>query len=249
MPRTMKAEQVDQLMEQASEALTHMRYFEAEQLADRALGLARMSNDFERMARICLPLQEARRQRLLLALEAGEANGVTIVTAPPGEAPPAPGCYLFQPPLVGADCRRFRLAALAAQVPVAALCREPRTQLGLCPIVAIGQTTVRQRIEEPEDPAHPSMAWFVGAMEQLGDAAIESVDPGLDIDRQIDAVLARLDAVPDHEKLHQLLESLCHRAAVEFAANPRRAGSRQAANESDDEDPELDDDGGLDEAD
>ena len=56
------ARDIDAKMEHASEALARCEYFLCERLAGEALGAAREKNDFERLARICLPLQEARRQ-------------------------------------------------------------------------------------------------------------------------------------------------------------------------------------------
>jgi hypothetical protein len=66
------------------------------------------------------------------------------------------------------------------------------------------------------------------AGEQLGDAAIESIDPTAEPARQVDALLERLDAFPDHEKLHQALEEACQVAAKAYAgmSAPPRAASR-----------------------
>jgi hypothetical protein len=62
------------------------------------------------------------------------------------------------------------------------------------------------------------MAWFVDAMEALGDAAIEYLDPALPIVKRVDALLARLDAIPDHEGLHLALAEACQQAERETAA-------------------------------
>ena len=137
------------------------------------------------------------------------------------DMPLKPGCYLVQPPSVGADARRLRLAALRREIPIAIMCREPKSRMGLCPVVAIGQVTVRARIEPPKDWDKPDHKWFVGAMEQLGDAAIEMLDTGLELDRQVDFLLAALDAVPDHEKLHQVLAEVCREAAKGFVPSAR----------------------------
>ncbi|MHC4948099.1 MAG: hypothetical protein ACYTG1_07540 [Planctomycetota bacterium] len=222
-----KAELIDDLMEKASRSLAATSYFEAERLALKGLDMARQVADYERMARIVLPLQEARRQRLQLALDTGE---VSILGEPvTEESVIEPGCHLVQPPLVGADARRYRLAALAAEVPVAVLCREPHSQIGLIPVVAISPgTTVRTKVRPPRDAEAPDLAWFVDSMEAIGDWAIESIDPETEIFKQVDAILDRLDAIPDHEKLHQALAEACrdaHREQVrrqqEEAAAPR----------------------------
>ena len=207
-------EKVDEIMERAEAALRRSQWFEAERLAHRAVELARAQEDFALLARVCLPLQEARRQRIQ---EATGNRKLAILQADITEDMPLkPGCYLVQPPTVGADARRLRLAALRREIPVAVLCREPRSRMGLCPIVAIGQVTVRTRIDPPKDWEKPDHKWFLGAMEQLGDAAIEMLDTGLELDRQVDFLLAALDAVPDHEKLHQVLAAVCKEAAKGF---------------------------------
>jgi hypothetical protein len=159
-------------------------------------------------------LQEARRQRLQQAFDAKKVfilnSGVVE------EMRILPGCYIVEPPLVGADARRLRLAALRDEIPVAVLCREPINRMGLCPVVAIGGVTVRTRIQPAKNPDKPTLSWFANALEELGAFAIETVDAGHDLDKQIDDLLAKLDAHPDHEGLHQTLADLCRRAAKGF---------------------------------
>jgi hypothetical protein len=197
-------------MEKASAALRRNQWFEAERLAQKALEGARAARDFALMARITLPLQEARRQRMQAALD---KTGVKIVDEPFGEQPKLkPGCHLVQPPLVGADARRLRLFALEQEIPAAVLCREPRTKTGLCPIVCIGEVTIRARIAPPKNWDKPTVSWFAGAMEALGDAAIETLDRSALPVKQVDELLRRLDACPDHEKLHQALAAACEAA-------------------------------------
>ena len=224
-------EQIDALMEEASQALARTAYFQAERPAREALSLARDAEDFARMARIILPLQEARRQRYQQALDVGT---VTIIATPiEEEMAIEPGCYLVRPPQVGADARRLRLMALEQEIPVAVLCREPMTSLKLCPIVAISPgVTIRAKMHEPADPDHPDLAWFVEAMEALGDFAVNSLDPALTTLKRIDALLNRLETVPDHEGLHQALEEACQHMQQEQAGGgtagrgKRRSGSK-----------------------
>ncbi len=206
-----KTNRIKELLTSASAALKASNWFEAERLAQHALGLARRAGEWGMMARIILPLMEARRQRLQAALDCAKA--VRVLNTPIMEdMKPEPGVYIVEPPTVGADARRLRLAALRREVPVAVLCREPLTRLKQVPLVAIGETTVRVRLTPPKKLEAPDLKWFVAAMSDLGDAAIEMLDAGIDLDRQIDAVLACLDAVPDHEALHQLLIGLCQAA-------------------------------------
>ena len=105
------AAKIDELMGKASESLAHTAYFEAERLACRALEMAHAGRDYERMARIVLPLQEARRQRFQLALDTGEV--IVVEEEVTEEMDVAPGCYLIQPKQVGADARRLWLVVAA----------------------------------------------------------------------------------------------------------------------------------------
>jgi hypothetical protein len=112
--------------------------------------------------------------------------------------------------------------------------------MGLCPVVAIGAITVRTRIQPPKNLDKPTMAWFVDAIEQLGDFAVETVDSGHDLDKQIDDVMAKLDAHPDHEGLHHTLAELCKEAAKGFVRSeqdldPLEAELAEADEASDDE--------------
>jgi hypothetical protein len=229
---TVKTASVNSLMTKAQQALARNHWFEAERLCAKALDMARAEGDFNLMARIALPLQEARRQRMQAAFDSRKL--VVLEAALPDERSLEPVCYLVQPPLVGADARRLRLLALEREVPAMFLCREPKTQLGLCPVVAIGQVTVRTRIDPPRKWDKPDLAWFIDACEQLGDAAIETLDSGADIAKQVDALLERLDAVPDHEKLHQALAATCKEAARVYAGStpPPRAAVKIRTGES-----------------
>jgi hypothetical protein len=236
MPRT-KGDEIELGMEQVEAALRERRWFAAESLAAEAVRKARAAGRFGEIARILLPLQEARRQR---AAEASEKGKVRILDEHPPEGSPIDsGLLLVQPPLVGADARRLRLAALEQEVPLLVACREPLTRANTCPIVAIGETTLRVRIEPPRRPEAPTKAWFLAALEQLGDAAIAAIDPGQDLVRRIDHLIACLETHPDHEKLHQVLAELCREADRRgVVAAPRAADAVDAA--SDDPDPDAD---------
>ncbi len=215
-----KAARIDELLQKAQAALKATKWFECERLGQRALELAHNAGDFGRMRKSVLPLQESRRQRMQLAT-ALRGTKVKVLTEPLEEDHKLPqGMFMLQPPLVGADARRVRLRALQREVPTLVLCREPPTQLGLCPIVAIGLLTVRARIDAPEKPAAPTKEWFLWALEQLGDAAIGMIDTGIDAVRQVDTCVCLLDAVPDHEQLHTTLMSLCEQAEVEMREHP-----------------------------
>lgn len=226
MPVTGIARKIDDLMERASDALGHMRYFEAERMAVKALAMAREAGDFERMARIIMPLQESRRQRFQQALD---IEGVEIVDAPVEEDTVLEaGCYLVQPPLVGADARRLRLSSLANDVPVAIVCREPSDQLGLVPVVAITPgKTLRAKVRPPKKSKGVDQAWLVEALEELGDASLRAIDPELEITRRVDLLLMYLDALPEHEGMHIALEEACREAALAGPDKRGRSSSRK----------------------
>ncbi|MGA0172936.1 MAG: hypothetical protein ACO3NL_04710, partial [Phycisphaerales bacterium] len=178
-----RAEGVTDLMERAEAAMRRRAWFESERLASKALSIARAADDFDAMARILLPLQEARRQRLAEAFETKKV--LLIAEAPNEQTQVSPGIHLVEPPLVGADARRFRLLALEQEVPVAVVCREPITRMNECPVVAIGPVTIRTKIAPPKKPSAPTPSWMAKALEQLGDSALENLDTGMDLLKRI----------------------------------------------------------------
>lgn len=214
---------IDRLMEQASEALVATKYFECERLSVEALTQAYAVHDYERMARILMPLLEARRQKRLLAVDTGK---LTRVTQPFGEDyKPAAGCYLIEPPMVGVNGRDLRDRADAVGVPVLVVVREPMTRIGQWPVVMVGQVTVRTRLAPPANEK-PTIQWLLTASESLGDAAIASVDPTDDAFGRVDELVERIMTITDHEKLHQALEAAC-REAAELHAKGVRPQSRK----------------------
>jgi len=220
---------IDLMMERASEALVRMSYFEAERHAIKALERARHATDFERMSRICLPLQEARRQIRQLAIDAGVRSISTKPTGPGGEL--QAGCILLEPPRIGIEARNLRELAARREIPVMILAREPLTKTGHWPIVGVGDgnpfpVSVRTKVSPPQGGL-PTLEWFINAQEALGDAAIAKVDPRWPADHRVDDFLEMLPAVPDHEKLIQALAAACAQAALTGVSEvPRRPGMR-----------------------
>lgn len=234
---------VDVLMERASAALSATSYFEAEALAMRALDAARRARDYATLARIVLPLQEARRQ---IRQRACDEPGVRLAAGRSAlRSGPRPGCVLVCPPLLGIDGMRYRERAFGANVPVMVLTREPMPRSGphqgLWPIVAVGihrpdsllrpgpsdMVTLRTYVQPPPgtqpDPASPThdrlagpidQSWFVAAQEALGDAAIASLRDDEPPAVRVDRLLDMLQALPDHEKLMQRLERECREALL-----------------------------------
>jgi len=226
MSATSQTGTIDDLTARAAKAVKRAQLFEAERFARQALDLARDECDFARMAKIVPTLREARRQHIDAAADTGRMT--ILETQFTEEIGIEPGCYLVRPPLVGADARRFRLLAFSRKTPVAVLCREPLAQIGLCPVVAIsGGCTVRMKVDPPLDPDEPDIDWFLDAMDALGEAALETVDPEKEVVRRIDALLARIDAVPDYEGLHVCLEEACREAHEALSAKADGSPSAQ----------------------
>lgn len=227
---------IDATMERASVALESTDYFECEKLCERALRTARTMRDFERMARICLPLQESRRLKRQLACDAGPRSLIVRGSDVPKVV--EPGLYLVQPPMIGAEARSLRELADRKRVPVMVICREPLTRTGQWPIVAVGPRIFRAKVQPPvplervEEKVTkdswdqvPGVAWFEGVAEALGDAGFALLPDVEHPDYRVDDLLDLLDAHPLHEKLHQWLAEAC-RAAIGSKApiNDRRIG-------------------------
>ncbi len=179
-------------------------WFDAEDAAAAAVISARAESDFKGLAESVELLADARDHR-------GKAarNGKRVVVLDDAEALEAinePGRYMLRPPLVGRDARDMAITARQRRLPVLFLCREPRTQLGQCPVVALGLgVTVRIQVDEPDDPDAPSCPWFDAAASSLGQRAIDMVDETMPTLRRLDALLAALTAVPDHLGLHEAI--------------------------------------------
>lgn len=219
---------IDQTMERASKALVETDYHQAEQLCLRALSKARKASDFERIARICLPLQEARRQMRHLATDAGLR--VRVKKLPKKGSVIEPGCYLLEPPLIGWDGHTLRALARDQRVPVLVLVKEPTTSKGLWPIVGVGEgeferVVARVLLAAPPtgEVEVPDARWFLAAQEALGDAAIVKASREPLAAHRVEDLIELLDAVPDHEKLSQRLADTAREAMVQPPPSlPRR---------------------------
>jgi hypothetical protein len=217
-------------MERASAALARTDYFEAESLCLKALERAIRARDFTSIARIAMPLQEARRQRRHEATDVGAVTTLREFAASgTGAAALKPGCILIEPPMIGADARTLRALAERKRIAVMVLVREPTTASGRWPIVAVGGGTFRPAIVrvqvQPPERGQITPAWFLSAQEALGDAAIEKVKPTWPADHRVEDLLEYLEGVPDHEKLHQALAAAAREAATQPPTPyPRRRG-------------------------
>ena len=202
---------IDELTEEAATALASKRHFKAEALAHKAMLLAHDDSDFKRMSLAIPTLRQARICRLDAAMKIGT---LLVVDVPfEDDVTIEPGCYLIQPPLVGADARRLRLMAVSREINAVVLCREPVIRLGLVPFVALGSgATVRTKMKLPADIENPDLDWYASALEALGEAATE-LDPAMSVEKRVNTLLPRVDAIPEHAGLHQFLEESCREAA------------------------------------
>lgn len=215
MAAAVKSERIEDLIAKADQSLLRDLWFEAERLAGRALTMARQETNFDLMIRAVSPLWNARRERLDAATARG--SKVTILNeAVTEDMSVRKGIYLVQPPLVGADARRLRLIALAKEVPVLVLCREPLTKMKQTPIVAVGTgSTLRVRIGPPEKPDAPDKTWMLETLAELGNWAVANIDLTMPVIRRVDLLLDYLDALPEHEGLHHALEAACAEAMID----------------------------------
>lgn len=203
-------------MEKASAALLATDYFKTEELCQKAITKARRARDFERLSRIVLPLQEARRQRRHEAFDTGYRQVLSKLADL--KKPHAAGVYLLRPPIIGVDARIVRDAAQRKKVPIAVLAREPRTAAGMWPLVlTVPERSIRIQVAAPvaDEDAPPTAEWFMASIEALGDAAIKSLNPKDPAQFRVDDLLEFIDALPEHEKLHQRLTDECRIAMHE----------------------------------
>ena len=215
MPPAERTKSIQNLVDKATDAIAKEAWFDAEQGLERALAMSQGRHDFAGMAEILGLLSQARQGRRKQAYASRAA--IKIVDDEVTETTEVErGRYLVQPPLVGADARRLRLLAQAQEVPAMVLCREPTTQLGLIPVVAIGPLgAIRTKVKPPKDPNRPSATWFRDALQSLGAVSVEKLNPNHGAARQLEAVLGLLDTLPEDDGLHKLAIELCEAAATE----------------------------------
>lgn len=213
MPAKTKTSQIESQLAAAEKAMKAAHWFEAERKSLAALDTAIAAEAYGLAADATLPLQEARRQRTLMAIDVCDGAPNILDQVEQELETVDPGVHLLIPHAVAADARRMRVAAIQNEVPMIAVCREPDTRGGEVPIVAIGEVTVRTYVSPPVDPEKPSLEWLLAAMESLGDAAITRLELEVRGPQRIAALRNALDSVPEHEKLHQALAEALRKAA------------------------------------
>jgi hypothetical protein len=217
---------LDAIMQQASEALVRGQYLACETLCLQALAEARQRGDWAYYARILLPLQEARRQRRIIASEGtirlGTADliggveqwlsmfdaGCIAVTHPHAVEQAHTLAQLARKQhryvevlFVDSDAAEDRWVVRTFAAPSA-----------ICEMNAPVAPWLNRWISWPSDdvkasplpPATPA-DWFLDACEALGDAVLAKADKVADLRQRVDLLEAALHVVPDHELLHQRL--------------------------------------------
>ncbi|MDX1681686.1 MAG: hypothetical protein R3336_01070 [Phycisphaeraceae bacterium] len=222
-------DQIDQIMEQASEALATMDYSRCELACVQALTLARDGERWADYGRILLPLQESRRQRRMTAAE----GAIRLGTAGLADDPQAwidqheAGCLLVGPIPDAQPVDQLREQAIHDGRPFEIFAwlepdAAPTTQSPAWTVAAGSFTcTVPPPASQWQDQtlnatssAHPDprsaegdgpVEWFLDVLEQLGDRVIRESGEIDDPIERLALLEEGLGAVPDHELLHQRL--------------------------------------------
>ena len=239
-----EATRLDAMMEAATRALVGMDYAEAERLCVEALAEAKRQGRWAYYTRIVLPLQEARRQRRMIAAD-------TLVGIAPAEDVEriaerlhkvGGGCVVVVPPVTveaaagllegGPDASARKASPQRRRGGVEVVYAEPGGETWRVRSVALPDLAV-DRPAPPEEwigrwlvpDQTPTVDfrspadWYLDAAEALGDAAIREVDAGLSTAKpsviRIEALERMIVAVPTHEKLHQRLAETARTLAGE----------------------------------
>lgn len=184
---------LDSTMQQASEALARMDYLTCEALCLEALASARSSEQWSYYARILMPLQECRRQRRMIACDAGVFTDTTDV---------AEGVIVFTPPHTAESVDEVDRAMRQSRRHVEVLFVSDTSDTEWT-VRAHRGAGVAVAVTSPPNPI--DVAWFLRASEALGDAAIAQVQAPLGSSERVIQLEKMLNAVTDHEKLHQRL--------------------------------------------
>jgi len=183
----MSTARIDRMMEQASQALVARDYLQCEKLCLDAMQLSRQQSDYERYARILMPLQEARRQRRQIASDAGVfvLSGRRLQPQSILRRHRAGCLLLIDPPYSEDDEKALRDAAVRRRL-----------------YVEIMRLSVDQM-----------RSTYLTVMEDRGDAALATVTDNATPTEQVAALEQIMQRVGDHEIAHQRLAEAARRAA------------------------------------
>lgn len=203
---TAATEKLDGIMDRASRALADMDYLACEALCLEALVEARDQRRFGCYARVLMPLQEARRQRRMIAAQ-GE---VTLDSSQPGFDTDRwltelrAGCVVLTHPYTAEDARALAERVRREKKFIEVLFADNTADAPSWTLRSYDGPEVSCDVPSPASGQSPAQ-WFLHATEQLGDAALRSIDDSLRGEALILDLEARLRVFPDHELLHQRL--------------------------------------------
>ena len=183
-------------------------WFKAEKSAIVKIETARSAMRWERLA---VALEDLCNARRACAKAAHNGKRVQIIESMEyADAIRSGGRFLVKPPLVGRDASLIEHALKKMGYSVIVLCREPKTKLGLCPIVSLGSgITVRTQVDEPKDPEMPTCSWFDDVVQEFGAHVVDRIDVSATNQRQLDYLLAHLSAIPSHGEAYRIAIRLC----------------------------------------
>ena len=216
-------------MERASQALVRMDYLSAEAQCLDALRRAREAEQWAYYARILLPLQEARRQRRMIAAEGtirlGTRHQPAAITDWLRDLDA--GCLVLTQPATADQARALESEARRTQRYVELLLadnapdadrwtlrafRGPAVTCTLAAPPAAWRDAWLQPGERPDPGADAALDahytpadWFIDATEALGDAALQQVQHPRGSAQRISELEQMLEVITDHEYLHQYL--------------------------------------------
>jgi len=209
-------------MQAASEALRRMDYLACEAHCLEALGAAREQKDWAYYARVLLPLQEARRQRRIIAAEGVIRLGSGYLPTDWHNWPEeyGAGCLVLTHPhttriacAMQQEARRqhryvevlFADNASPADTWMIRSFAGPEVTCAMpAPPAKWRDQWWRPKSKTIKDSITPA-DWFLQACERLGDTALAQVDASQGGLAHLETLEQSLAVVTDHEKLHQRL--------------------------------------------
>lgn len=219
-------QQINDIMERASQSLAAMEYLAGERDCLEALALARSQQDWRMYAAIILPLQECRRQRRMTAADGWVRLGSTTLSDLSTLLEQGPGCIVLSYPHNSLDALRLTQAAAQGEHYLEVLYADNHASADTWTLLSPSGAMVvmdipappaawRDRVlsqnepwpgEQPRKGIAPRPSdWFIDATEALGDAALRTVKAPLGTLEHLEQLEQCILAVTDHEILHQRL--------------------------------------------
>ena len=218
---------LDQVMEDASRKLVEMDYLASEARCLEGLRIARENENWTGYGRVLLPLQECRRQRRMIAADAavqlGTPDGMTgsllALSA---------GCIAVTHPLSAEDAGRLAKEAAKHRRHIEVLWCACDVDDEVWTIRTFDGSQIECKMPGPAEDFRGELLeaasaghrlqtaghWFIAASEALGDAALSAVEaPEGSLDR-LEQLELMVQAVGDHEILHQQLGDAARALAV-----------------------------------